>query len=77
MFDEIFIREMSPIDAYNYGRQMMEKEINKLGECEYNKGRADAFDDFTEWLSDSDLRDVDRVFIKNMVNKYLREKGDK
>lgn len=44
MFDEIFIKEMSSIDAYNYGRQMMEKELNKLGECEYNKGRADAID---------------------------------
>lgn len=41
MFDELFIKEMSSIDAYNYGRQMMEKELNKLGECEYNKGRAD------------------------------------
>lgn len=52
MIDEIFIKEMSSIDAYNYGRQMMEKEINELGECEYNKGRADAIEEYMNRLCD-------------------------
>lgn len=50
MFDEIFIKEMSSIDAYNYGRQEAEKELNALGECEYNKGAKD----FAEWLLHQD-----------------------
>lgn len=32
-------------------------------------------EDFIKWLSSCDLRGVDRAFIKNMVNKYLREKN--
>ena len=50
--DEIFIKEMSPIDAYNYGRQMMEKELNAMGDCEYAKGRADAFEECIAYFSE-------------------------
>lgn len=33
-------------DAYDLGRHDAEKELNALGECEYNKGARD----FAEWI---------------------------
>lgn len=42
-FDEIFIKEMSSIDAYNYGRQEAEKELNEIHLCECNQIRAEAY----------------------------------
>lgn len=51
MFDEIFIKEMSPIDAYNYGRQMMEKELNEIHLCECNQIRAEAEEDAENRMS--------------------------
>lgn len=53
MFDEIFIKEMSPIDAYKYGRQTMEKELNEIHLCECNKIRADAIEEFAHALKET------------------------
>lgn len=53
-FDEIFIKEMSSIDAYNYGRQEAEKELNEIHLCECNQIKAEAYmqgaKEFAEWL---------------------------
>lgn len=62
-----------------YERQKSGK--TDLGEI-IAEAKAEALDDFIKWISTSDLRgvdirDMDKVFIKNMINKYLREKGDK
>lgn len=48
MFDEIFIKEMSPIDAYKYGRQIAEKELNEIHLCECKQIRAEAIEEFAE-----------------------------
>lgn len=40
------------VDAYAKGRHDMEKELNALGECEYNKGRVDAFKECAEKIDD-------------------------
>lgn len=75
MFDEIIIKEMSPIDAYNYGRQMMEKELNKLGECEYNKGRADKYQEIiSEYmlLTEEQVKEIRADVIEEFVNECVK-----
>lgn len=52
MFDEILIKEMSPIDAYKYGRQTMEKELNEIHLCECNKVRTDTIDECADKFAD-------------------------
>lgn len=73
MFDEAFIREMSPIDAYNYGRQ------KALEECKDREEKViDEFFDMLNnpWTIDSILSTDDKyhlIAIFKRISKQLKE----
>lgn len=73
-FDEIFIKEMSSIDAYNYGRQEAEKELNEIHLCECNQIKAEAYNqgarEFAEWLKKSHWR----IDLSEALSEWQKER---
>lgn len=75
--DEIFIKQMSPIDAYNYGRQMTEKELNEIHLCECKQIKKDTIKDTLEelWKRAIYMHDdyVEYEELRNIIDDMLKE----